>query len=430
MKVLRVLPLPVEVFVPRSRAQIDSQPRSIGFAAPVDIPLGELLGLLGIPVTLPTFCYSYFPATPQNPTDNQCGVVPFDPTGDERSIRVLAGAGSTHARGDADEAERASVRSQAAGNFVQTPAMSTGTVSTKTSTEVVDGVSIARAEVSVEAIDIAGIVKIDSIKSSAVARADGTGSVLPPEAAFTIVGLTIAGIPARLTPEGIQVGKVPSLPLIPIVGVGVPIPDTTTDLPLPVAAIVKPLVDALNRAGITFGVFEPPVENLGEGGSVATAAVRGLVVGFEDPATGDFVQARFGVATATATASANDSGFEPESDTGGGESPSDIAAEASPPQLDDIGGGTVAAASGTPTELGSPSSTQAMEGTLGGGTAPKGARGLVAAGPPTPATISRITDRLHGMYSAGAVGTLALLAGLALVLPARRRTWSAVISRR
>lgn len=437
VKFLRALPLPVEVFVPRTRAQIDSQPRAIGFAAPVDLPLGELLGLLGIPITPPTFCYGYFPTTPDNPADNQCGVLPLDSSPDGKGVRLLAGAGSVRTGGDADEPEKVRVKSQASGNFMQFPTMSVGTMSTQSSTEVLDGIAVAQTEVTVGKINIAGVLQIDSITSSAVARSNGTSEVTPPKAEFAVAGVSVLGTPVRLTSAGLAIGKVPGLPPIPLVGVGVPIPDTSASLPLPTAAVVGPVVAALNGAGITFGAIEEPVTKINETGTSATAEVKGLAIGYYDAATGDFVQLRFGVATASATGSSGSDDFsESESDTdsegdfgagveGGGsggagliDAPSDGLPVST---VGDLGG----AGASTPRATGSTGSRSTRPAEV----RPRG-DGLVAGGPVTPVALSRITNRLHGLYSAGALGSLVLLAGVALTMPSRRRVWAAVVTRR
>ncbi len=436
VKVLRVLPLPVEVFAPRTRAQIDSQPRAIGFAAPVDIPLGELLGLLGIPVTPPTFCYGYFPATPENPADNQCGVVPFDTSTDGRGVRLLAGAGSVHTTGDAEDLTKLKVRSQAAGNFLQSPIVKVGTVSSESGTEVVDGVVQAHSTVALGSIDIGGIVKIDSIQSSAAAQANGTPQVTPPKAELAIGGMSVAGVPVRLTGQGLAIGKVPSLPLIPIVGIGVPIPDTSAQFPLPAAAVVRSVVGALNTAGITFGVLDDPVQHVNEAGTEAEAAVKGLVVGFEDAASGDFVQVRLGVATASVNASA---------DSGQGDASSGPASGSTGETSASTGGaGTdeLAAATGSPTQ-GADTTTSALGASFtpgsGAGGAPRRPGGRAAPSPAvpglgpgraTPIAAIRIAKRLHGVYAAGALGSAAFLVAVALIGPRRRRAWAVVETRR
>lgn len=411
-KVQVALPLAVEAFATRTRAHIDSQPRTQAFAGVVDVPLGELLGLLGIPVVLPTYCYADFPGTP----DNDCGVVPLDSAEQPTALGlgVLAGGGSVHAVGDIDDPSKSEARSAVAGTSVRSPAFTIGASTSRSEVKIVDGIVVSTTTAKLSDVNIAGVLAIDSIVSTATAKASGVAGGADATGEFDFSGVSVAGIPIKITPQGIIIGSFPNIPPIPILGLPVPTPSFPS-IPIDLSPVFTVVVQALKSAGITFSPFENPVLTESADGRAASATVKGFGIRVDQLESGSFQELRLGVATASSTATIfEDSAPEiqaPSDDSSG--SVSDVAAPS-------LGSDTVSLPpSSGDTEIAAPETPAANSGT----TAPTAS---------LPDSLSPIARRFRGVYAGTAVATmLGAVAGYFSILGGkRRRLWSEVLPQR
>lgn len=422
-KVSAVLPLQAEAFLTRTRAHIDSQPRSQGYAGVVDVPLGELLGLLGVPVTLPTYCYADFPGT----EDNSCGIAPLD----AGATNGLVGAGRSHASGDGDDPEASGGHGFVAATFLSTPVMNVGWATSESDVKINDGVVVSTTTTKLGQIDIAGVLKIDSIASSATAATGGDPGSAKPRGVFLVKGATVAGTPVRFTANGIEVGAPPKAPPVPGVG-AVPVPDGGQQVPVPgPSEQLKPVLAALKGAGISVEPVVAPTLTAAADGTSAKAVVQGLSIVQLDPATGNGMQFRLGSATAASTATREGDGVTSDiggddnavasGALGGGEA-SGSGAEGLGPVGLDVGGAP-------PTALGA-----GAGGGPGGSVSPVAAgagAGETAAAPLQAAgAITPLSRRFRQVYSGGMLAALAVLVATGIAVFRKDSIFSSPLGRR
>lgn len=423
-----VLPLTVSALLTETRAHIDSQPRSQGYAGVVDIPIGELLGVLGIPVTLPTYCYANWPGT----GSAQCGALPTQGAGSN----ALIGAGDTSAGGDFNDATRDGASSEVAATGFSTPVMSVGASTSKSDTKVGSNGSVtATTSASIGHINIGGVIDIASVDATATASAAGSTGTAKSSAQLVIHGVTIAGVPVTITPQGLQVGPVFSLPPVPVIGVPLPSLPTAVTVPLPALTGVTQVVNtALQKAGLSISVLGPPTLKAAADGSAAQGSVTGLQITYTDSKTGNGFGVTFGYASAsvTATPQVGSSSSDTSGTSDSGQSATSAAGtsggEASPTG-GDIAGATAISPGSTSAGSSGGVSAPAL-GTLSGPGAQSRASGSPSSRSPLAVLVGDpLVGRFRDIYEGGLLSTL-IVVGACIALMARRSTMFAHARRR
>ncbi len=250
------LPLPIEYFLPRTRSNIDSQPRAIGYAGVVDVPLGEVVAQFGVPSPLPNYCYAFFPGS----KTADCGLQPLLPIA--LGEGVSGGQGQAFADGDPAQSDGtaasgiATMSGYRSGAF----AFSVGSARSESASKIVEGIQSNVTEVVLQKVDIGGgALRFDQIKATASAATDGRPGGAKAASTLTFSGLTVKGEPAPTPPE------------------------------LDLATLVKnlrPLADALRSSGVVLRSVEKPTTTEAKDGSSAVAEQDGFVIEMIDKSTG------------------------------------------------------------------------------------------------------------------------------------------------
>ena len=255
-RIAAALPLPIEYFLPRARSNIDSQPRAIGYAGVIDVPLGEVVAQFGVPSPLPNYCYAFFPGSPSA----ECGLQPLLPIalGDG----VSGGQGKAFAAGDPAQSDGTSARGIATFSGYRSGAFafSVGSARSQSASSIVEGVQSNTTEVVLQQVSIGnGALLFDQIKATATAATDGRPGGAQAASTLTFNGVTVQGQPAPTPPE------------------------------LDLATLIKnlrPLADSLRASGVVLRPVDPPTITAAKDGSTAVAEQNGFVIEMVDPATG------------------------------------------------------------------------------------------------------------------------------------------------
>ena len=255
-RIPQALPLPIEYFLPRTRSNIDSQPRAIGYAGVVDVPLGEVVAQFGVPSPLPNYCYAFFPGT----ASAECGLQPLLPIA--LGEGVSGGQGKAFATGDPAQTDGTAASGVATFSGYRSGAFqfSVGSARSQSSSRIVEGVQSNVTEVVLQQVDIGGgALLFDQIKATASAATDGRPGGADANSTLTFNGVTVMGQPAPTPPE------------------------------LDLATLIKnlrPMADALKASGVVLRPVDPPTITEAKDGSSAVAEQRGFVIEMVDPATG------------------------------------------------------------------------------------------------------------------------------------------------
>lgn len=255
-RIAAALPLPIEYFLPRTRSNIDSQPRAIGYAGVVDVPLGEVVAQFGVPSPLPNYCYAFFPGA----ASAECGLQPLLPIA--LGEGVSGGQGRAFAAGDPAQTDGTAAGGTATFSGYRSGAFqfSVGSARSQSSSRIVEGVQSNVTEVVLQQVDIGGgTLLFDQIKATASAATDGRPGGADATSTLTFNGVTVMGQPAPTPPE------------------------------LDLATLIKnlrPLADSLRASGVVLRAVDPPTITEAKDGSSAVAEQRGFVVEMIDPATG------------------------------------------------------------------------------------------------------------------------------------------------
>lgn len=255
-RIPQALPLPIEYFLPRTRSNIDSQPRATGYAGVIDVPLGEVVAQFGVPSPLPNYCYAFFPGS----ASAECGLQPLLPVA--LGEGVSGGQGKAFASGDPAQVDGTSASGFAAFSGYRSGAFqfSVGSARSESSSRIVEGVQSNVTEVVLQQVNIGGgALLFDQIKATASAATNGQPGGADAASTLTFNGVTVMGEPAPTPPE------------------------------LDLATLVKnlrPLADALKASGVVLRSVEPPTLTEAKDGSTAVASQSGFVVEMVDPATG------------------------------------------------------------------------------------------------------------------------------------------------
>lgn len=255
-RIPQALPLPIEYFLPRTRSNIDSQPRAIGYAGVVDVPLGEVVAQFGVPSPLPNYCYAFFPGA----SSAECGLQPLLPIA--LGEGVSGGQGKAFAAGDPAQTDGTSASGIASFSGYRSGAFqfSVGSARSQSSSRIVEGVQSNVTEVVLQQVDIGGgALLFDQIKATASAATDGRPGGADAASTLTFNGVTVMGQPAPTPPE------------------------------LDLATLIRnlrPLADALKASGVVLRPVDPPTITEAKDGSSAVAEQSGFVIEMVDPATG------------------------------------------------------------------------------------------------------------------------------------------------
>ena len=289
-KQLSALPLPVEAFLTRTRTEINSQPRAQAYAGVVDIPLGELLGLYNFPEKLPTYCYADYPGEPEASCGTADGRAPAPPEG----MPAQAGQGHTKVAGDGFNLDATSADSTVGAGSYSSEQLTVGGSNSRSFSRIANGTLENGTDVILSQVDIGGgALAFEQVRARAQALTNGLPGGAKAESALTVSGVTVGGqrvaAPAEL------------------------------DLAKLAQEVLGPMAEQLAASGVTVKVLQPPATEVAEDGGKAVASVAGLLIDFNDPATGNRVAYTLGVARASAVAvraqAAND---EPLDETGPG----------------------------------------------------------------------------------------------------------------
>lgn len=255
-RIPQALPLPIEYFLPRTRSNIDSQPRATGYAGVVDVPLGEVVAQFGVPSPLPNYCYAFFPGA----SSAECGLQPLLPIA--LGEGVSGGQGQAFAAGDPAQTDGTSASGIASFSGYRSGAFqfSVGSARSQSSSQIVEGVQSNVTEVVLQQVNIGGgALLFDQIKATASAATDGRPGGADANSTLTFNGVTVMGQPAPTPPE------------------------------LDLATLIKnlrPMADALKASGVVLRPVDPPTITEAKDGSSAVAEQSGFVIEMVDPATG------------------------------------------------------------------------------------------------------------------------------------------------
>ncbi len=397
-RIAAALPLPIEYFLPRTRSNIDSQPRAIGYAGVVDVPLGEVVAQFGVPSPLPNYCYAFFPGA----ASAECGLQPLLPIalGDG----VSSGKGQAFASGDPAQTDGTAARGVATFSGYQSGAFqfSVGSARSQSSSEIVEGVQRNVTEVLLQKVSIGGgALMFDQIKATASAATDGRPGGADATSSLTFNGVTVQGQPAPTPPE------------------------------LDLAELIKnlqPLAGALRASGVVLRPVEPPAITVAKDGSTAVAEQSGFVFEMVDPDTGQGTTFTLAHAKASAYAiPAADFGTVGTTEPG---ATTPATGQTAPGTLPSTTGGVADAAALPGLPLGSPAGN--VPGGVASGPLPAAPTGAAPALREAyrpfldPSLLAgnnalqhRALERFQDLYLAGAVSVLAL-ATFALLMGRRR----------
>lgn len=188
--------------VPFARMTVSQGPLVDALSAPAypgdtAAHLGTAVATFGGPPTPndPALAEASYPPSPGHSGDESF-------VGGPTSGGVAAGAGSSHSTasvtgGSASSSAASSALTQSGG-----PKLSSGASTAGTTVGIGPSCVDATAESATTAIDIGGVVKIDGVTGSAVARSDGRSAV--PHATLTIGRVTVAGLDGFIDRTGIH----------------------------------------------------------------------------------------------------------------------------------------------------------------------------------------------------------------------------------
>lgn len=263
-----VLPLQAQAGLAVSTVNANNQPFALGEAAPVYFPLAALLAA-DTPVPAAITCTSHAPG---EPAESSCGG-PAEQTG---LLSVGAASGSTSASSD-PESSSVTVQASARGSDIAPAVVSAvpvkvENVASAASAKPHEGRMTAGASAAVHGIDVAGVLHISSVESSASVAAGGTPGSASHDVEFALSGAEVAGIPVTIDENGLTVDGEAAAP-----GVVLDLQDQVNTV--------------LEAAGLSVSVV--PAESTAEStaeGTFADARSPGLRVRFSNDQSGIFAE--------------------------------------------------------------------------------------------------------------------------------------------
>lgn len=274
-----LLPLDVDTGVARSSVAINSQPNAISQAAVVYLPLAEaapaLFSLPSPPAQVLPYCYSYFPGDPR---EAACG----GPAPSAGLFEVAAGSGRTTSDGEAaDPTTLHSAASVAAARVSNSPALPvpvkiSGVASAARAGADDTGRMAAGASAEVTDLDVAGVLRVGSLRTAVTAAVGGTPGSVSHEETMTISGVTVAGQPVEIGNDGVRV-------------VGQDL------LGGELTAAQKQVDQALAAVGIQVRTVPPTPAKVADDGTAAEVNSGGLMLSFANATGGVRVELRLGV---------------------------------------------------------------------------------------------------------------------------------------
>jgi hypothetical protein len=189
--------------LPAAQAQADSVLGSVGWAgAPYSAAVADNVGVSGANANdVPVFATSSHPTQPESSKSTPAATIEAKSAARSSTAKAVAGA--------------------------TTEALSAGTVATSAAASCDDDATVrALADSAASAIDVAGVLRIASVRSHALVRVDARGRRTV-EATLEVDGATVAGQSVGITDQGVVTGS------------------SVTPLP------ANPVADALAGAGIT-----------------------------------------------------------------------------------------------------------------------------------------------------------------------------------
>ncbi|MHB1912469.1 MAG: hypothetical protein ACYCTI_10520, partial [Acidimicrobiales bacterium] len=271
------VPLLVTSGIGVSRVQLNSQPLVISEAAPVYSPLAESGGLLGVP-PLPAYpwCYSYYPGSP---SEAACGgqVPALD------GLSLGAATGTTSSTGSATDPTSLSGRAATVIGGARAATSIPFTIANAASAAVATpqhGALTAGASTSVSGINLAGVLSIRQIRSSATGTVNGQPGGSHPGTSLVVSGATVGGQGVTIDTSGVHVlGQSP-------------LGTTPSSLQDQVDA-------ALAAAGLSVTLLPASTTAASPDGTSLSASSGGVEVGYLNGSQGISEQVVFGQSTVT-----------------------------------------------------------------------------------------------------------------------------------
>ncbi len=219
-----VLPFTAEGGVFESYGKIESFPHAFGYAGAAPVPLATSLGIVlpeGIPENvregirsvdykaLPNYCQADFPESADKSGEAYCG----GPAQPEKAVGVTGALMNGHvkASGDFDDVAKTSILSEARIAELGFPGVQAKVFGGATSFRSFvndEGIPVAEASARIESLSVLGsLVRFDQIESLANVVHDGTEKGSAGKVSLTIAQAVVAGIPVRVTSEGVTVSE-------------------------------------------------------------------------------------------------------------------------------------------------------------------------------------------------------------------------------
>jgi hypothetical protein len=244
----------VEVAIPYATTSTSGGPQTSSLAAPIypgdtAADLGGALSTLSsqIPSSLANALNDHVLASSSYPPDPVNGIgtsSTYAPPGvgslGVGTASARSSAGSSSATGTLSDTSLGALIEIASAKATTTATVATSSVSTE-SQATIGGISL-----------LGGLVKIQSIFSDAVASSNGTGSQ---SSKLEVGGVTVAGLPAYIGPDGIQLAK-------------------TTGLLGGVVSAANQALSALRQVGLQLSTLAPSVSVQGGQATVTAGALQ------------------------------------------------------------------------------------------------------------------------------------------------------------
>ena len=155
----------------------------------------------------PNQCQSDYPAVGPGGDERYCG----GPAAEDARLGFTAAMlnGHTKSSGTSDDPLTSAAESTSRGTDVNIPAMQTtihGGWSKATSRRNGDGIPESRSELEIDGLAVlTGLIRIDGVRSEAVASSDGTNDGVTTSSAFNVREVRVAGVPVIVGRDGVTV---------------------------------------------------------------------------------------------------------------------------------------------------------------------------------------------------------------------------------
>ncbi|HVW35080.1 MAG TPA: choice-of-anchor P family protein [Acidimicrobiia bacterium] len=174
------------------------------------IPEGIRSAMKSIDFTaFPNQCESDYPAVAQNGDERYCG----GPASEDARLGFTAAMANGHTKssGSSDDGLASANESTSRGNDVSVPSLQMtihDAWSKATTKRNGDGVPESRSETEIDGLALfTGLIRIDGVRSQAVAQSDGTSEGVKATTAFNVREVRVAGIPVIVGRDGVSVNS-------------------------------------------------------------------------------------------------------------------------------------------------------------------------------------------------------------------------------